>query len=201
MQLFQLYGYKRGIPFQHVTDARVAGEVLKSSSVKGEGLEKYLATPAWKPIISLESNDGDLWESMIQRFHIFMKCCPDPSKLSMIAKKNVDVVIRDGNVIDAEAIIKLTIASFIEFLFDKTWQPEFQIFIDASWEWRKEISIRGKGNVDVKQSTVHLITQLISDCKHIYEIFGDKWSDPEYYSIILQPFIISPSINVSDIMV
>jgi len=35
----------------------------------------------------------------------------------------------------------------------------------------------------------------------VYGIFDDKWNLPEYYSVIMQPFIISPMINISDIMV
>ena len=42
--------------------------------------------------------------------------------------------------------------------------------------------------------------QIIKKTKKIYDIFDDKWNSPEYYSVIMQPFIISPMINVSDIM-
>jgi hypothetical protein len=39
-----------------------------------------------------------------------------------------------------------------------------------------------------------------SKFKDLYDDI-EKWNQPEFYSLILQPFIISPSINVSDIMV
>lgn len=31
-------------------------------------------------------------------------------------------------------------------------------------------------------------------------MFEEKWTDPRYYSLLMQPFIISPAINVGDIM-
>jgi hypothetical protein len=34
-----------------------------------------------------------------------------------------------------------------------------------------------------------------------HHLFGDAWSTPECYSIIMQPFILSPMINVTDIAV
>lgn len=204
MSLFQIFGLAKGITFQNVTDPQVAGIVMKTFNSRGDGLEKHLSTPAWKPIISLESVDGDQWQRMRKNFDTLLKTCPESSKLVSITKRNVEIMLSSNSrkVIDAQGVVKLTIACFIEYLFDRPWQPEFDIFIKASWEWRKEISQRGKGDIKVKQDTVdYFVNNLIKSNKNIYEIFGERWSEPEYYSLILQPFIISPSINVSDIMV
>ena len=46
-----------------------------------------------------------------------------------------------------------------------------------------------------------LLDDLLIPCKPLWDIFGDRWRLPQYYSLILQPFIISPIINTGDIMV
>jgi hypothetical protein len=43
---------------QVVSDVDTAMAVLRASIVKGEALERLIATPAWSPVLSLESIDG-----------------------------------------------------------------------------------------------------------------------------------------------
>ena len=35
----------------------------------------------------------------------------------------------------------------------------------------------------------------------LWNLFGDLWAQPRYYSLILQPFLVSPAINVGDVAV
>ena len=53
----------------NVTDAEIATAVLRASDVKGDALERHVATPAWRPLLSLESVDGPLYKSMLRDFH------------------------------------------------------------------------------------------------------------------------------------
>ena len=92
--------------------------------------------------------------------------------------------------------------AFCKFLFDiEINLNDLDILYQASIEWRKEISMKGKGNMDIKVNAINIILSYIKNNNNIYLIFNEDWEKPEYYSIILQPFIISPMINVSDIMV
>ena len=45
-----------------------------------------------------------------------------------------------------------------------------------------------------------LLTSLRIPCSLEYNIFKTNWENPLYYSVIMQPFIISPMINISDIL-
>jgi hypothetical protein len=61
--------------------------------------------------------------------------------------------------------------------------------------------VRGQGDKRIKQQTVERLLQLIRNHPPLYDLFGDRWQESDFYSIILQPFFISPMINTGDIMV
>lgn len=199
----KLHSFVIGVPVVMVTDPELVSLVLRECNKKGEALEKHLSVPAWKPILSLESEDGPLWKSMSKDFHKLLKCLPPVSKLIEIAQRNVAELKEShkDSVIDADILAKLTIETYLEYVLRCRWRSEFQIFIEASWQWRKEIAIKGKGDMAVKQRAVELFVQVLreTDSLHsLWDIFGEKWCEPEYYSLILQPFVISPCINVGE---
>lgn len=200
--VLKLHSFIIGVPVVMVSDAELASAVLRESNRKGEALEKYSSVPAWKPIISLESEDGPLWKEMSGNFHRLLQRLPPVGHLSEIAQRNVSALVEshsDGRVIDANALAKLTIETYLEYVLGCKWRPEFEIFVEASWQWRKEIAIKGKGDVGTKTKAIDLFLSLLKNensVHSLWDIFGDNWHKPEYYSLILQPFLISPSINV-----
>jgi hypothetical protein len=52
----------------------------------------------------------------------------------------------------------------------------------------------------VKEKAIKLVVEDLIKNSNLWTIYGDKWKEPRYYSLIMQPFIISPAINVGDIM-
>lgn len=106
-------------------------------------------------------------------------------------------------VIDADAIVRWSAATFLDYLFDvKEWRPEYEALVAASWEWRRQIAVRGPADPAVKTAAVALLTdQLLPACPALWQLFGEAWRQPRYYSLLMQPFIISPCINLSDIAV
>lgn len=197
--IFSLLGYKNGCRVMWVRDLNVAKQVLQNSSDKGSFIEEKLASPAWLPILSLESVNGETWKDLKSRFLIFQKYLPSAEKLSQVTHSILSN--QDANVeIDAKQVVHITVACFVKWIFDRDWDPAWDFVCEASWEWRKEIAIKGKADGLLKRKTVDWIIDLINQSKY-RELFGEEWSKPEYYSIILQPFIISPMINFSDIAV
>ena len=35
----------------------------------------------------------------------------------------------------------------------------------------------------------------------LWELFGEKWREARYYSLVMQPFLLSPAINLGDVAV
>jgi hypothetical protein len=172
---------------------------------KGKFIEYSVATPAWEPIISLESVDNDTWDQVKTNFLKFITFFHVDNEINLIGnyvENYTNQYINSNHIIDSKLISKITVQSFCKFLFDVEINVnELDVLFQASLEWRKEISIKGKGNMDIKINAINIILNYIKNNNKLYSIFNEDWEKPEYYSVILQPFIISPMINISDIMV
>ena len=200
---FAVFGAIRGQPLQIVRDVETAMAVLRASDVKGAGLERYVATPAWRPVLSLESIDGPQYEGMVRDFHAMLKVLPPPAALQPISLRAVRALKASGAPIDADAMARLSLEVFLEYVFGKgaADAATLDTLVHASWEWRKEIAVKGKGDPAVKQAAVEAVVAMLRRCKPLWALHGERWAQSEYYSLLMQPFILSPSINVGDIAV
>ena len=60
------------------------------------------------------------------------------------AGARLDALLASGQDIDADAIVRWSLASFLAYLFgEEEWRPEYEVLVQASWEWRK---VRGRGD-------------------------------------------------------
>lgn len=54
------------------------------------------------------------------------------------AGTRLDALLASGAEIDADAIVRWSLASFLAYLFEEEeWKPEYEVLVQASWEWRK----------------------------------------------------------------
>lgn len=200
------YGINNIIYFKELNQNNI-NLINKVISLKDKGnfIEYFIATPAWEPIISLESVDNDKWDKVKKNFLKFTTCFYLDNKMNLIGdyiENYTNKYLNSNHIIDSKLISKITVQSFCRFLFDiEINLNDLDVLYQASIEWRKEISMKGKGNMNIKLNAINIILNYIKNNNKIYLIFNEDWEKPEYYSIILQPFIISPMINVSDIMV
>ena len=98
--MFRVFGAISGRRLVNVTDAEIATAVLRASDVKGDALERHVATPAWRPLLSLESVDGPLYKSMLRDFHALVKALPPASEITRIAERRVDALLRDVGAVE-----------------------------------------------------------------------------------------------------
>jgi len=199
----------KNINVKFISDPFIVKKVLEIPD-KGEFIEHLIATPAWAPLISLESINGSEWIKQKALFLKFIKYIPSIDELK-ITTENVVNKYSDKhkyNPIDSFIISKMTLEIMIQWLFglsslelnSNISDNDLDMVVLASIEWKKEIAVKAKGNLEIKSKTVELFLDLILRSKY-YDIFKEKWYDPLYYSIILQPFIISPMINIPDIAI
>ena len=107
---------------------------------------------------------------MIKDFHELMSALPPPATLLDVAKRQVAALKEtssiSGRPIDAEDIALLTVRIFSRYLFSsgesgvKRDAPPpgmaaeieavlHQRIVAGSWEWRKEIAVRGEADAEV----------------------------------------------------
>lgn len=203
---FVLFGAMRGTPMQNVTDPHLAMAVLRNSDEKGAALERYVASPAWLPLVSLESIDGPLYKDMVADLHALVAALPPPSALQVISQRRAEATAaaasRSGTVIDAHVVACHVMACILEYLFGcEPAQGDVDIMVQSSWEWRKEIAVRGPGDMGIKKAAVSCLLRLLRANKALWALHGDKWLLSRYHSLLMQPFLISPCINAGDICV
>ena len=201
---FTAFGVLRGTPMQNVTDPGLAMQVLKVSDEKGAARERYVASPAWLPLVSLESIDGPLYTSMLADLHALVATLPPPSALQAVSQRRAEAAVKAGRVIDADVVASHACASLLEYLFggpSAVTPADVALLVNASWEWRKEIAVRGKGDAGVKAAAVSTVLRLLRGHPPLWALHGDKWVLPRYHSLVMQPFLISPIINAGDIFV
>ena len=96
---FRVFGAISGRRLVNVTDAEIATAVLRASDVKGDALERHVATPAWRPLLSLESVDGPLYKSMLRDFHALVKALPPASEITRTSA-TADALLRDVGAVE-----------------------------------------------------------------------------------------------------
>ena len=201
MAIFKLIGWCSGVPVVHAHDPKVMESVLRASNNKGYGLELFAACSAWAPIRSLESIDGPEWRAAHTRMKDLIRFLPHADELQRISTITLDRLLSSQRVFDAPAIVRYTLESLILYVFDRPWEPAFELFIEASWGWRKQIALKGPAGDGLKARAMDLLVSLIHSRPDLWALHGDDWRKPEFYSLIAQPLLISPSINVTDIAV
>jgi hypothetical protein len=235
----------QGRNFKIATNYQEIKQALKFKD-KGEVIEELLASPAWSPILSVESVNGEVWEELRRNFFIFVEHLPSKEKLGEISHEESKELLTNNLVVDARQISISTLKIFLKWIFcenhieilksrkniinnpvnsgnsdyshekynktenSKNLEKKYDFisnfitneflenFYESSLEYRKEIAVKGKGNQFKKHEAINLIVNILQKSK-FNKLFD--WNKPECYSVIMQPFIISPMINMSDIAV
>ncbi len=183
--------------------------ILASSDKKGSFVEHLFAIPAWQPIYSIESEDGKRWKTLS------LNCCQVfrtlqwkeslPLQVTSYVRALADEMSVDARcMMDAEQVSRTTLKILYEMLFEHAIKSEDEtLFYDASIEWRKEIALKGAGDRRVKHAFCQRLAQIIKTSRYGAGLTEEHHeSDPMLWlSVFAQPFILSPQINVSDIMV
>ena len=215
----------QGRNFNFLTDLKEIKRVMKLTD-KGRFIEELFATKAWSPILSIESVNSPLWEVLRDNYLKFAEYLPSEKKLGIIANTQAKTLL-NKKIIDGRDISIATVTVFLKWIFCENELPlnknkelrnknelsenSYQFinkflteeFLDqiynGSIEYRKEIALKGYGCNVKKQNSIDIIINLILQSK-FKELFED-WKKDVYYSVIMQPLIISPMINMSDIAV
>lgn len=189
------------------SDPRLCGEILAASDKKGNFLEYLIATPAWHPVYSIESMDGQRWEQLSRDFKKLMGQIKWRERLGDLIQREAQNLFEKveadaAAVVDSEALARLVVRVFFELLFEKPMSSDEEtLFYQASIEWRKEIAVKGEAKSKVKSEFWSKLTDVVAASK-----FGDGLErykdDPScWLSLFAQPFLISPQINIGDIFV
>jgi hypothetical protein len=151
-----------------------------------------VSSPAWKPLRSLESVDGLDWAQLKSKLVKFMASLPGLPLLHQLAAEETQALESSHAIIDSPAICRLTVVVLLRYILhgaslSRIMEEVVDHIVSASAEWRKEISLKGRGDLSIKQKAIDSLSALLI-------------IPPDDIHHILQPFFISPVINISDLM-
>jgi hypothetical protein len=193
--LIKLRGLWHGINTMYIDDVQTAKSVLQTYSIKGCFIEQIVSLKAWHPVRSLESIDGQEWKELRSKFEQFMISLPSIDIMRDICIKECDAMILDKDNSDslfcssdvAYLVTRIMLVYVAPSSSNNVNDQLIQIILNASQEWRKEIALKGVGDRQIKATAIKLLASYLS--MHETEI-----------DHIIQPFFISPIINISDVM-
>jgi hypothetical protein len=170
-------------------------EKINSKSISKLTLKiflKFLFCENNKPIITESNTDSDT--NTVNDNEVSKKNENEKNKNNIQDSNNND--IEEKNRIPTyENTFKENDFDFIDqYLTEEYLENMF----DWGIQWRKEIALKEKGCLDKKMKAINSIVNILKQSK-FKNLFN--WENPECYSFIMQPFIISPMINISDIAV
>jgi hypothetical protein len=157
---------------------------------KGNFFEKSVSQLAWKPLYSVESEDGSRWSRMLRVVHEITRTI----NVADVAE-TVHTIPEYNNFANCRDVTRVVACTMARMVFNKELsQLQCDLFHNASMEWRKEIAMKGVGDTTVKWAFIREIEDMIP--RRYFDMIDDRM---EVISAFAQPFFISPMINVSDI--
>jgi cytochrome P450 len=199
-------GQKKVVVLNSEKDSDLIEKVLRTSIVKGKGIENWFAFFAWKPVYNIESVDGDKWRATTSYLHDILKSVDYAQVHRDAERTGKDLVdrIRLGKqtVVDSREISLLPARVYHKLLFGTELPAaEEDLFYAASNEWRKEVALKGKGDQKLKHQLLENIVAKIASCgKYDSKVVETAQKhDALLLTAFMQPFFISPMINFSDI--
>ena len=206
-EFFRICSRLQGHPVSILkSNPTACNRILASSNTKGHGIELMVACPAWAPIYSIESVDGEAWEWLSTHFSELYNKLGWESRISSLTRTHVtrfaDRMRSNANfVLDAEQISRLTANILFDLVFLRYMSPcEEDLFYRASIEWRKELAVKGVGSKAVKNEFWALLGELLEASPYADDMKQYQDKRNLFLSLFAQPLIISPQINFSDIM-
>ena len=187
-----------------VTDAAVAERVLASSVDKGNGMERWFAQYAWLPSYSVESEDGPRWARMAAVVHLIKRQLPRMDRVRDEVAAVCLAVLHGlpDQAITAQTVTECVVRSMVRLLFcHEMTAAEVVLACAARDDWANMLTLRSSvPDGYVRQRFWTFVRVLVLQDAHWSNMIPAGMCHTEYISAFFQPYIMSPMINVCDMM-
>jgi len=171
---------------------------------KGKSLEYLIATPVWFPLINIESIDGPVWKRLRGLVLQILKTTNFKTRIPEIIKRQVSNFATDSRVTN-NFLTRINITVIWELLFRT--QPEEKVVADICHlveHMRGSIAMKIAKMDDegaLKYQTMRYVLDAAKAVPELKAIEENSEYEIEFCTAMLQPFFISPGINIADIFV
>ena len=166
--------------------------------------------PAWAPVLSLESvAAGPLHAVLRGHLSTLLARLPPVPELAARARAGARDAVRAGGPLDADAVVRLTLRAVWGWLLAADGAPdamapaEEDMWVSLSWSIRRAIAWRAPPPVAETARAAAWLGARMRRSRAWAAAFGDPaaWDRPEVYSVVMQPLLLAPMINVGDVAV
>jgi hypothetical protein len=192
------------IDVHFIYDTHPLAKKIIAEKRKGQSLEYLVATPVWFPLINVESIDGPVWKRLRQLVLQILKVTNFKNRVEDIILRHVCSYDKDTKVTNA-FLTKIDITIIWELLFKV--KPDEQIISDLCFlieHMRGSIAMKIAKLDDegaLKYRCMNYVLEAAKGVPELKEIQENAEYDVEFCTACLQPFFVSPGINIADIFV
>merc|ERR1719461_775724 len=187
-----------------IDDSHPHGKQIIQEKWKGRGLEFLLATPTWFPLINVESVDGPVWARLRGLTLKILQVSEFKERVPEIIERVVSRYDQDTKVTNV-VLGHVNIRIIWELLFRA--QPTEEI-VSQLYEViellrgtiAQKVSQTPAGQ-RLKKDTINLVIETAKGVENLKDILYSAQYELEFGCAVLQPFFVSPGINIADILV
>jgi len=187
-----------------INDGHKDARSILNQKRKGRALEYLMATPTWFPLINVESVDGPVWQRMRNHTTQILAATDFSKRLPSICREQILTLSKSGvEKIDCQVLNVLCVRVMWSLCFgeavSESVEQDMVILIDLlRGEIAQKTPTSQKGH-DLKRrlmkscleaaKTTTWLAPLLESCEH----------EREFVNSLMQPFFMSPCINIADI--
>ena len=173
-------------------------QILKSA-VKGSFLEQFHALPTWSPAVSVESVDGEQWKRMLSGVHCVMRHTHAHTRARTVAREALAACGCAGHLQPQPRRVIAIIFHTLAFGTPPS-EADVTLWVTTAVDVSEALAVkRERSNKAQLTAAVARATLLAETTCYWDELKAIAGKDAT--SCILQPFLISPIINVMDSLV
>lgn len=187
-----------------VNDGHKDSRAILNQKRKGRALEYLMATPSWFPLINVESIDGPVWERMRRHSVEILAATNFASRLPDICKEQVCTLAKSGvPKVDCQVLNALCVRVMWSLCFGKeVCEDILNDMVKLIDLLRGEIAQKTSASpegTDLKLRLIKAVSQAAKSTPWLAPLFEACEHEREFVNSLIQPFFMSPCINIADV--
>lgn len=187
-----------------INDGHKDSRAILNQKRKGRALEYLMATPAWFPLINVESIDGPVWERMRKHSTENLAATNFTERLPDICRQEVASLRKSGvDKVDCQVLNALCVRIMWSLCFGKEVSEEIcQDMVTLIDLLRGEIAQKtptSPEGSELKTKLVHTVLEAAKTTPWLAPLLESAEHEREFVNSIIQPFFMSPCINIADV--
>jgi len=188
-----------------INDSHKDAKAIINQKWKGDALEYLMASPSWYPLINVESVDGPVWARMRSTVQELLATTDFETRIGPIVKEIVDRELKEDSRITNKVLTTLNMRIMWKLVFGLDASEQLcNEMCDLTDLLRGEIAQKTPSTErgqKLKAKMMKIVSETAATNPRVQHIWKKSEYEREFICSVLQPFFVSPFINITDIYV